>query len=65
MRTGHTHGKRKSKKRIKKIRRKGGDHWEDLGVDGRTTLRCILGKYGLGMWIGLIGLRIGTGGGLL
>jgi hypothetical protein len=35
---------------------------EDLGVDGRTTLRWILGKKGLGMWIGLIWLRIGTGG---
>jgi hypothetical protein len=40
-------------------------HWEDLGVDGRTTLRWISGKQGLGMWIGFIGLRIGTGGGLL
>jgi hypothetical protein len=44
---------------------KGGDHYEDLGVDGRTTLRWILGKYGLEMLIGFIGLRIGTGGGLL
>jgi hypothetical protein len=25
-------------------RLKGGDHWEDLGVDGRLTLRWILGK---------------------
>jgi hypothetical protein len=23
---------------------KGGDHWEDLGVDGRITLRWMLGK---------------------
>jgi hypothetical protein len=30
---------------------KGGDHQEDLGVDERTTLRWILGKQGLGMWI--------------
>jgi hypothetical protein len=36
-----------------------------LGVDGRTTLRWILGKYGLGMWIGITGLRMGIGGGLL
>jgi hypothetical protein len=38
---------------------------EDLGVDGRTTSRWILGKWGLGMWIGFIWLRIGTGGGIL
>jgi hypothetical protein len=44
---------------------KGGDHWKDLGVDGRITLRWILGKYGLGMWIEFIWLRIGTGGELL
>jgi hypothetical protein len=25
-------------------RPEGGDHWEDLGVDGRTTLIWILGK---------------------
>jgi hypothetical protein len=34
-------------------------------LDGRTASRCILGKWGLRMWIGFIGLRIGTGGGLL
>jgi hypothetical protein len=33
--------------------------------NGKTTLRWIFGKQGLGMWIGFIGLRIGTGGGLL
>jgi hypothetical protein len=33
--------------------------WED---NFKMDLR---GKYGLGMWIGFIGLRIGTGGGLL
>jgi hypothetical protein len=38
----------------------GGDHWEDVGVDGRITLRWTLGKWGLGMWIGFIWLRIGT-----
>jgi hypothetical protein len=32
--------------------------WED-------NIRWILGKQVLGMWIGFIGLRIGTGGGLL
>jgi hypothetical protein len=37
----------------------------NLGIDGTTTLRWILGKYGLGMWIGFIWLRIRTGGWLL
>jgi hypothetical protein len=41
---------------------KGGDHWEDLGVDGRIKFRWILLKLGLGMWIGFILFRIGTGG---
>jgi hypothetical protein len=44
---------------------KGGDHLEDLGIDRRTTSRWVLGRWGLGMWIGFIGLRIGTGGRLL
>jgi hypothetical protein len=34
-------------------------------LDGRITLRWILRKQGLGIWIGLIWLRIGTGGWLL
>jgi hypothetical protein len=41
---------------------KGGNHCKDLGIDGRITLRWILGKQGLGMCIGFIWLRIGTGG---
>jgi hypothetical protein len=44
---------------------KGGDHYEDLGVGGRITLGWILGKWDLGMSIGFIWLRIGTGGELL
>jgi hypothetical protein len=32
--------------------------WED-------NIRWILGEYGLGMWIGFMGLRRGAGGGLL
>jgi hypothetical protein len=31
----------------------------------KDNIRWILGKQGLGMWIGFIGLRIGTGGGPL
>jgi hypothetical protein len=44
---------------------KGGDHQEDLGVDGRITLGWILGRWDLGMWIGFIWFSIGTGGELL
>jgi hypothetical protein len=43
----------------------GGDHSEDLGIDERILLKCILGKQGLRVWIGLIWLRIGTSGRLL
>jgi hypothetical protein len=28
---------------------KGGDHWEDLGVDGKITLRFILGNRVCGL----------------
>jgi hypothetical protein len=41
------------------------DHWEDLGVGGRITLRWNLGRYG---WMGRTGfswLRIGSNGGLV
>jgi len=41
------------------------DHWGDPGVDGRIILRRIFRKLGLGVWIGLSWLRIGTGGGHL
>jgi hypothetical protein len=36
--------------------------WED---NINMGFEWILGKWGLGMWIGFIGLRIGTGGELL
>ena len=39
---------------------RGRDNSEDLGVDGRVTLKGIFRK-----WNGLIRLRIGKGGGLL
>jgi hypothetical protein len=40
------------------------DHWEDLDVDGRIILRCVLEILWGGM-DGLIWLRIGTGGAVL
>jgi len=41
------------------------DHFENLGVDGRTIGKWIFKKWDSETWIGLIWLRIGTGGGLL
>jgi hypothetical protein len=38
---------------------------EVLILELYVKLRWILGEQVLGMWIGFIGLRIGTGGGLL
>jgi hypothetical protein len=43
----------------------GRDYSEDLGVDRKIILECILRKYGGEMWIGCVWLRIGTSGGLL
>jgi hypothetical protein len=44
---------------------KGRDYSEDLGVDGRIILKRNFGKWGWRVWIGLIWLRIGAGGGLI
>jgi hypothetical protein len=44
---------------------KGRDHLEDLGVDGRIILECILGKKDGNVWTGFIWLRIGKIAGLL
>jgi len=44
---------------------RGRSHLEDPGVDGRIILRWIFGKWDVGVWSGLIWLRIGTGGGHL
>jgi hypothetical protein len=37
----------------------------DLDVDGRIILKCISGKLYVRVWIELIWLKIGTGGGIL
>jgi hypothetical protein len=41
------------------------DHWEDLGVGGRITLRWALGRYGSMGRTGFRWLRIGSIGRLL
>jgi hypothetical protein len=41
------------------------DHLEDLGIDGRIILDCILEKYGRKVWNGFIQLRIQTSGRIL
>jgi hypothetical protein len=38
------------------------DHWGDPGIDGRIILILIFRKWDVGVWTGLIWLRIGTGG---
>jgi hypothetical protein len=43
----------------------GRSHLEDSRVDGRIILKWIFERLGVGAQTGLIGLRIGTGGGLL
>jgi hypothetical protein len=40
-------------------------HWVDPGIDGRIILRWIFRNLDVGVWTGLIWLRIGTGGGHL
>jgi len=43
----------------------GGDHLEDLDVDGKTILEWILGKYDGKVWTGFIWFGIGSSGWLL
>jgi hypothetical protein len=44
---------------------KGRDHWEDLGVGGRITLRWTLGRQGSMGRTGFSWLRIWSSSGLL
>jgi hypothetical protein len=41
------------------------NRWGDPGIDGKITLRWILRKWDVAVWIGLSWLRIQTGGGRL
>ena len=41
------------------------DYLEDLGIDGTIILKCILKKYDVRSWTGLVWLKIGISGGLL
>ena len=41
------------------------DHLGDSGIDGRVILRWIVRKWDVGVWTGLIWLRIATDGGHL
>jgi len=43
----------------------GGDHWEDLDVDGWIILGWISMRWDVGIWTGLGWPRIETGGGRL
>jgi hypothetical protein len=42
-----------------------GDHFEDLGVEGRIIMKCIFKEWFDVLWTGLIWLRIRTDGGRL
>jgi len=44
---------------------KGRNQWEDLYVDGKMILECILWKQCGKRWTGFISLRIGASGRLL
>jgi hypothetical protein len=39
------------------------DHLEDSGVDGKIILRWLFRMWGVWLWTGSSGLRIGAGGG--
>ena len=43
----------------------GRDHLGETGIDGRIILRWIFRKWDVGVWVGSVWFRIGTGGGRL
>jgi hypothetical protein len=53
------------RERVLVVKPKERDHLEDPGIDGRVLCRWIFRKWDVRAWNGLMGLRIGTGGGLL
>jgi hypothetical protein len=58
-------GKREGAYRVWMERPKGKNHLEDLGVNGSIILKCFLKKWDQEAWIGLLWVRIRTGGGQL
>jgi len=44
---------------------KGKDQFEDLSIDGKKILKCILEKQGVKMWTRVYWLRMGSNGRLL
>jgi len=58
-------GKRKGVYRVWRGNLRERDHLGDRGIDGKIVLSWIFWKWDVGVWTGLIWLRIGTGGGHL
>jgi hypothetical protein len=61
----HVWGERRGAYWVLVGRTKGKNHLEDLDVDGTIIIKRIFKKWDGEVWIELIWLRIGTGGGLL